>query len=436
MTPSSFDDHQPLVRLAAHLFSRREAILTNWRTACEADPALSNISLLSREEFNNLLPLILEAFEQRLMGQSSQQQPGELAQAHGLHRWQKSHDLYRLIRELNHLTFILYEDVQLFSGYNPPSDAPALLEAQLQIAQLMSEVIESSLVKYHELERLAAASRMANLEKALDQLQQLAHQRGDLLRASSHDLRGSFGIVKSAVSILSLDELSETERTEYLAMLNRNLSQIQLMMEGLLDLSRLEAGEETLEIKALDASQLLNELVASAQPLAREKGLMLQADGPDSLVVQTDPVKFQRIVQNLLLNALKYTPSGIVSVSWSRENDYRWYVGVQDSGPGLPLNLTNVLASQLRPIIEPTSVMGLEEAQPHTRQSAFSSSIPSGAELAQKADATPSGEGVGLQVVKGLCDLLEASMEVETKAGRGTLFRIRLPIHHSQASGR
>ena len=170
MISASFQAPQPLVRLSAHLFSRREAMLNNWRTACEADPALPSVSMLSREEFNNLMPLILEAFEQRLEGKANSQPPDELAQAHGLHRWQKAHELLRLVRELNHLTLTLHAEVQLFSQYNPASDLPALLQAQQQIALLMNEVVESSLVKYHELERLAAANRTGNLEKALEQI--------------------------------------------------------------------------------------------------------------------------------------------------------------------------------------------------------------------------------------------------------------------------
>ena len=73
------------------------------------------------------------------------------------------------------------------------------------------------------------------------------------------------------------------------------------------------------------------------QPLAAERGLFLKADGPATLSVEGDAGKIRRIAQNLLLNALKYTQEGGVTMRWgdSRNNDpERWMLCVQDTGPG------------------------------------------------------------------------------------------------------
>ena len=96
-----------------------------------------------------------------------------------------------------------------------------------------------------------------------------------------------------------------------------------------MDLSRLEAGQEQLQLDSVDAATLLREMIANVQPMATERGIVLWADGPDTLPVKTDRVKFQRIVQNLLLNAINYTRPvperpAMVSISWSTEGDYRW----------------------------------------------------------------------------------------------------------------
>ncbi|MBD2757733.1 sensor histidine kinase [Spirosoma validum] len=95
-----------------------------------------------------------------------------------------------------------------------------------------------------------------------------------------------------------------------LDMLLRNLTTCRSLVTQLMDLARLEAGQEALHIQPLDAGQLLTNLVASYQPLATERGLLLKADGPASLPVACDPLQLQRIIQNLVLNALKHTPTG------------------------------------------------------------------------------------------------------------------------------
>ncbi|WP_018623174.1 sensor histidine kinase [Spirosoma luteum] len=419
---------QPLAELVSYFFTRREVILQNWRTACEEDLALSKISSLSREEFNNLLPIILDILEQRLLRQTPEADPVLMASLHGLQRWQRAYALPETLRELNHLTRILYQELQLFQELIPQANASMLLQVQQQISQLMSETILSSVQKYDELQRLEAVNRVSTLREAIDQMQELSRQRSDMLRTSSHDLRGSFGLVNSAAHLLNTKGLNEQDREQFQNILNRNLGNIKSILNNLMALSRLEAGEELLRIEPVDVGKLLTELVTDAQVLANDRGLILQANGPDTLVLETDAAKLQRIVQNLLMNALTYTPAGFISVSWSKSDNNYWLVSVQDSGPGLPAGLTSLLASQLKPVTEATSATGIGQPEPSVMPASDEQHIPPGPELANRANQ---GEGVGLQIVKRLCDLLDAKLEIETHTGRGTLFRIRLSIHQA-----
>jgi two-component sensor histidine kinase len=116
-----------------------------------------------------------------------------------------------------------------------------------------------------------------------------------------------------------------------------------------------------------------------------------------------------------------------VSVSWSGENDWRWGFSVQDSGPGLPNQLLELFHKQLKPIVEETSVLSPDEGQPVAVRPTEAHQIPSGPEL-DKLDnrSREKGEGVGLQIVKRLCELIGATMEIESIQGRGTLFRVRM----------
>ena len=434
------DHQQALDELIAYLFNRRETLLNNWRTVCEADPALKKIAVLSREEFNNLIPIILDSLEQQLQGKQPETSPIVAAQSHGLQRWQKSLELPNLLKELNHLSVILFDELRLFRQLFPQVNPDLILQTQQQILVLMNETIGGSISKHDELQRLEAANRASSLEKALQQMEELSRQRGDLLRTSSHDLRSGLGLSMGAAYLLQTEDLSPEERQQYVDMLNRNLANVQSLLTGLMDLARLEAGHEPLQLEEFDAAKLLTDLVASVQPTATERGLFLRADGAASLVVKTDRLKLYRIAQNLLVNALKYTPSsaghpGMISVSWSTENDWRWGFSVQDSGLGLPAGLLEFFHKQLKPFVEPTSVLSTDEGQPISPRPNLEHQLPPDPLASQPA--TPSrekGEGVGLQIVKRLCELLGASLEIESIVGRGTLFRIRMPIQPSQKS--
>ena len=179
-------------------------------------------------------------------------------------------------------------------------------------------------------------------------------------------------------------------------MLQRNVRQMNQMIGQLLDFSRLEAGQETVEVAPFDAADLLRELVASAQSVADERPLTLQTEGPDRLPVTGDAVKVRRIAQNLILNALKYTPSGSVTVRWQAEGA-GWWLGVDDTGPGLSPALVRQLNDSSNLGMIPPSGIGRSEG---------------------------SGEGIGLSIVKRLVVLLGARLSVESTADTGTHFRV------------
>lgn len=194
--------------LAAYLFSRREAILNTWRTLCENDSRLDASSTFNREEFNNLIPVILNILDQRLLGQPEEADAVVTAQAHGLHRWHKSQNLQELLWEISHLSQLLVAELQRFRQLYPESDPDMVLHAVGHVTRLMSDLTDGSAAKYDELARLEASRRATALQYSLDQMNELNRQRGDILRTSSHDLRGGFGIINSAAYLLKMEGLS------------------------------------------------------------------------------------------------------------------------------------------------------------------------------------------------------------------------------------
>jgi len=185
-------------------------------------------------------------------------------------------------------------------------------------------------------------------------------------------------------------------------------------------------------VTAFDAAVLLRDFCTASQAAATDRGLFLKMDGPSTLPVEGDKPKVLRILQNLLLNAVKYTDRGGISVSWGLDttrDTERWTLSVQDTGPGLDAAPDMEISQQLH---DATAIADeARDASPDRRRdmggAATARSVTESA-----SPGAPRGEGVGLSIVKRLCELLEGSLELATKAGHGSTFRVILPCRYGE----
>jgi signal transduction histidine kinase len=241
------------------------------------------------------------------------------------------------------------------------------------------------------------------------------------------------GLVTTTTSLLTEAGVPDSLRTKALTLLQANVESLRKLLEDLLGLARLEAGREDLRLETFDAAVFLQDLCATLEILARDKGLYLRSEGPPSLVVQGDPAKLQRILQNLVLNALKYTQSGGITVSWgpTQESDIeRWSLRIQDTGPGMPAGPHGPLTVGLQ--VATMSAQKVEErGDAHEVEPV--PSLPYSSEPEGSSSQKP-GEGIGLLIVKRLCELLHASLEVVSQPGEGTIFQVVLPRCYGKPS--
>ncbi|HEY0340288.1 MAG TPA: HAMP domain-containing sensor histidine kinase, partial [Steroidobacteraceae bacterium] len=176
------------------------------------------------------------------------------------------------------------------------------------------------------------------------------------------------------------------------------------------------------------------ELCDSLQPLAASRKLFLKFDASAALVVDGDAVKVRRIAQNLILNALKYTEQGGVVVSCAdvAGETARWALTVGDTGVGLDAARVAPLAQALSSVTKEAHAVARESAKgAAATELSTVPTMPSASTLAERAASERPSEGVGLSIVKRLCELLDASMELETNPGTGTTFRIIFPRYYS-----
>lgn len=420
MAPSSPQSLEPLVK---HLAGRREHLLRVWRERVQSDEELTAPLSLSRSQFRDHVPAILRAFEKTLHAGLNgalrvADQNGAEGSEHGSHRWQHGYNQVEVMREWSHLQDCLAEEIEAFSREHAELNGPALARAYRAHIRFFGEGICESTREFERMQRAEAAGQAFDLEQALRDGHELQRRQAEILRGAAHDLRGQLGVISSAAEVLRFENLPQDMRAEVHRTIQVALHSQQELLTSLMDLARLQAGQEERCIESFDAAALLTELCRSTAHLAQERELILEAQGSPSLVVQGDPLRVRRIAQNLLLNALKYTERGRVTVRWGipQEDDAeRWMLCVEDTGPGFHAGPGGPLAG------------ALEET---TRESRALDQ--NGDRLAARApDTRPErqrhGEGIGLSIVKRLCELLDATLELESEIDQGSVFRVILP---------
>lgn len=434
---------EQLAALASYLNSRRPDILHAWHGAVDQDAELTAPSSLPRSQFNDHIPELLESFNRSLQvwprpeSSASEEKRHVDAATHGLQRWQQGYHLRELTREWGHLNLCLVGELEKYSLAHSELEPDVMPTAWRALAKLCIQGVSESTTQYFHLQQAEAAGHVCDMEQTLDEVRELERRRSEMFRQAAHDLRGNVGVVKNVTSGLTQDSIPEEMRDEFLRLLQRSVLSLHAMLDEVMDLARLQAGHELRDIKPLDVGHLLHDLFENLQPLANDRGLFLKAEGPSSLMVDGDAIKIRRIAQNLLLNALKYTRAGGVTLRWGdgRNNDPdRWGLFVQDTGPGFHAGPGSPLAEALK---EATTESKQVDANARKNKAA-SASAKAAAVEASKPDPRPvhqeRGEGIGLSIVKRLCEILDASVELESKPSIGTTFRVFLPRHYDSGN--
>jgi signal transduction histidine kinase len=424
---------QQLSDVGDYFAARRDAILQAWRKADRADPGQTTGRSLTLGQFLDHIPEMLDAFESRLRSRpggvdavAADADKKDEGVKHGLHRWQQGYRLQELIKECGHLQFCLYHELGRFAEKNPGTEPKILAEAQRQIMALVNDTISESAGQYERMQQAEAAGHVGDLRGALASVNQIERHRSTLFHQAVHDLKNDVVGVNLAATLLGNPAMAESDRLGSATFLKQAVQGLNTMLEELMELARLQAGQETRKIAAFDAAVVLTELGAAHQPMARDRHLFLKLQGPARLEVEGDAEKTRRLANNLVGNALKYTPSGGVQVTWGEEKE-TWWLMVKDTGPGM-------LSGPGTPL-----VTGLQEATASAKESDDKATASKGGESQvlpapwdAASEAAPSrhqpGEGIGLSIVKRLCELLDASIEIASSAETGTTFRVVFPL--------
>jgi signal transduction histidine kinase/CheY-like chemotaxis protein len=221
------------------------------------------------------------------------------------------------------------------------------------------------------------------------------------LAAASHDILQPLNAARLYVTSL-VERQSSRDDGALVGNIDASLEAVEEILAALLDISRLDAGAMKPEIATFRIDELLRQLEVEFAPLARENGLAL-AFVPCSLAVRSDRRLLRRLLQNLVSNAIKYTPSGRVLVGCRRRGE-RLRIDVYDTGVGVP-------PSQRRSIFR--EFHRLDHAAKGAR-----------------------GLGLGLSIVERIARVLDHKIEVQSSVGRGSRFSVEVPQAPALPAGR
>ncbi len=213
------------------------------------------------------------------------------------------------------------------------------------------------------------------------------------LTAVSHDLLQPLNAARLFTSALRHSDAGDEQR-RLGERVDASLRAAEDLLDGLLDITRLDANQLQPEIRVFDVGELLGELAAQYAPAARQRGLRLRVHAPRAVFIESDRTLLRRALQNFIANAMRYTRSGSVLLA-ARRREHTVELQVWDTGPGIPQHHLRQIFEEFRRFAQP----GQGER----------------------------GLGLGLSICQRIARTLGHRLTVHSRVGRGSLFAIEVP---------
>ncbi len=240
----------------------------------------------------------------------------------------------------------------------------------------------------------------AELQEKITALEKLDNTRKDFVAGVSHELRTPLTIIQGYAEALQ-DNVAgtEEERRECIDGIVSESGRVRRLISDLLDLRRIESGQEYIELVNFDALPILAGTVDKMRALAEEKGIELSVDVSGSLpAVRANPDRLEQVITNLVENALRFTPpGGKVVVNVYRDGAFAC-VKVADSGPGIPQDQQDLIWEKFYKVDK------------------------------SRVRNNVGGTGLGLATVKRLVENMGGGVSVESTPGQGATFIFTLKL--------
>ncbi len=273
--------------------------------------------------------------------------------------------------------------------------------------QAFARDISSRRLMEEEIRRQNEVLRSVNQELQIgrDIALNASRLKTQFLANMSHELRTPLNSIIGYTQFVLDDKdqpIAEDQR-EDLGRVLKSARHLLDMINGILDLARIESGREAVSISRFALGDLMGSVIDSVTPMAKSKGLVVDSCVHENLPeLQTDEKKLRQILLNLLANAVKFTERGSVRIDCARDGSDIVCIQVTDSGIGIPAEHLDDIFSEFHQI----------DPSIHKQYG---------------------GTGLGLAIVKRLVELLKGTIQVESTVGRGSKFTVAVPLTLSLA---
>ena len=262
-----------------------------------------------------------------------------------------------------------------------------------------SEIVQMSVRNDQEnailVKRLTLEKNLA--EKLRRETEEQSRLRSRFFSAANHDIRQPLQAIGIYTQLLQQNK--DPTIKPIVEQLSKSTFVLQTLVAQILEVSRLETGHIKVSKEPIKLKALLEDLAAEFEPLAKQKGLEFKLKTLD-VNVYTDPQLLLRALRNLLNNALAYTQSGTIYLAARLIGGRHVSICVLDSGPGIEKE-------------DQKKIFDTFYRAHSTRDQA-------------------EGFGLGLSIVRMICDQLQFTLSLSSRPGRGSIFRIKMPVHEAE----
>ena len=231
----------------------------------------------------------------------------------------------------------------------------------------------------------------------VSKMKEIEDMQKQFLSDVSHELKTPMSAIIGSVEILKRDGMESSEIfNEFMDILLKESYRMQNIINDILELSRLDQTKVSLDYQELDVKAVVKESMDLFEPLAKEKHLSLIYHNQikEPLILDYSTVK--TILSNFISNSIKYSNEGIITIKTKKEDD-TFILSVQDEGIGIPKNKLNYIYDRFYQV--------------------------------DKSRSSKISTGLGLSIVKKIVELNQGTIDVESSAGIGSTFIVKLPIN-------